>query len=134
KTKWSEKRGLLWNRMIVACIGLFLLVFGLWYKLEGDLWAYLGLTGTIYLSSISVLLIACCYWKKANSWGAAGAIIIGAIVPILFLVIEKVPVTKDFAKTIGPYYSGVLTYLLTAVAMVVGSLIKPQRLANTNVD
>ncbi|HBG27680.1 MAG: sodium:solute symporter [Planctomycetes bacterium GWF2_41_51] len=128
KNKWSERRGLLWNRMIVACIGLFLLVFGLWYKLEGDLWTYIGVTGTIYLSSISVLLIACCYWKKANSWGAAGAIIIGAVVPILFLVFEKVPVTKGFAKTIGPYYSGILTYLLTAVAMIVGSLIKPQHI------
>ncbi len=126
KNKWSEKKGLLWNRMIVACIGIFLLVFGLWYKLEGDLWAYLGITGTIYLSSISVLLISCCYWKKANSWGAAGAIIIGATVPILFLILEKLPATKSFTKSIGPYYSGIFTYFLTGAAMVVGSQLKPQ--------
>jgi SSS family solute:Na+ symporter len=126
KNKWSEKKGLLWNRMIISCIGIFLLVFGLWYKLEGDLWTYLGITGTIYLSSISVLLIACCYWKKANSWGAAGAIIMGASVPILFLIFEKLPATKNFAKTIGPYYSGIITYALTSIAMIVGSLMKPQ--------
>jgi SSS family solute:Na+ symporter len=126
KNKWSEKRGLLWNRMIVSCIGLFLLFFGLWYKLEGDLWTYLGITGTIYLSSISVLLIACCYWKRANSWGAFGAIIMGAAVPILFLIFEKLPCTKGFAKTVGPYYSGIFTYLLTTLAMIIGSLMKPQ--------
>jgi SSS family solute:Na+ symporter len=126
KNKWSEKKGLLWNRMIVGCIGIFLLIFGLWYELEGDLWAYLGITGTIYLSSISTLLIACCYWKKANNWGAAGAIIIGAIVPILFLVFEKLPATKSFAKSVGPYYSGIITYVLTGMAMVVGSLLKPK--------
>lgn len=127
KTKWSEKRGILWNRMIVACIGLFLLVFGLWYKLEGDLWAYLGITGAIYLSSMSVLLISCCYWKKANNWGATGAIIIGATIPVVFLVLEKLPITRSFTKMVGPYYSGILTYVLTAVAMVCGSLMKPQR-------
>ena len=60
----SEKRGLLINRMIVALIGVFLLIYGLWYKIEGDLWTYLGITGTIYLSSMSVLLISCCYWPR----------------------------------------------------------------------
>ncbi|MEN6386972.1 MAG: sodium:solute symporter family protein [Phycisphaerales bacterium] len=127
KNKWSEKKGLLWNRMIIAAIGIFLLVFGLWYKLEGDLWAYLGITGTIYLSSISTLLIACCYWKKANSWGAGSAIIVGAAVPFLFLICEKIPAARNFTKTIGPYYSGISTYLLCAAAMVIGSYLKPNK-------
>ena len=74
KTSWSEKKGLFWNRTIVALIGVFLLFYGLWYPLKGDLWTYLGVTGTIYLASMSVLLVACCYWKHANSRGAAAAI------------------------------------------------------------
>ena len=53
KTQWSEKRGLLWNRVIVTLIGIFLLVFGLLYQLKGDAWSYLLVTGTIYLASIS---------------------------------------------------------------------------------
>ena len=123
--QWSEKRGLLWNRMIIAIIGLFLLFYGLWYKLEGDLWTYLGVTGTIYLSSMSVLLIACCYWKRANSWGAGAAIVIGAILPTAFLVCQKLPGTVGITKTIGPYYSGIATYVLAALAMIIGSLLKP---------
>jgi SSS family solute:Na+ symporter len=126
KTKWSDKKGLLWNRMIVASIGVFLLIYGLWYPLKGDLWTYLGVTGTIYLSSLSVLLISCCYWKRANSRGAAAAIIVGAIIPAGYLVFEQLPQTKDMAKLIGPYYSGIATYVLTASAMVVGSLSKKE--------
>ncbi len=125
KTLWSEKKGLLWNRMIVAVIGIFLLIYGLWYPLKGDLWTYLGVTGTIYLSSISVLLIACSYWKKANNWGAAAAIFFGALIPVSFLVMEQLPSTAAIAKKIGPYYSGIATYLIVALAMIVGSLLKP---------
>ncbi|MCD9185807.1 MAG: sodium:solute symporter family protein [Pyrinomonadaceae bacterium] len=126
KGKWSEKRGLFWNRTIVALIGIFLLFYGLWYPLEGDVWTYLGITGTIYLASISVLLIACCYWKRANSWGAIASIVVSALIPILFLVLEKTDSTKDIAKQIGPYYSGIAAYVFSALGMIVGSLLKPQ--------
>jgi len=125
KSRWSEKKGLLWNRAIIALIGVFLMFYGLWYPLKGDLWTYLGVTGTIYLSSMSALLIACCYWKKSNSWGAAGAIFFGAFIPVLYLVLEQVPATASFAKkNIGPYYSGIATYLLAGLAMVIGSWLK----------
>jgi SSS family solute:Na+ symporter len=126
KNKWSEKKGLFWNRTIIALIGVFLLFYGLWYPLKGDLWTYLGVTGSIYLSSISALLIGCCYWKKANSWGAASSIAIGAMIPITFLIFEQLPSTQNFAKQIGPYLSGIATYILTGLAMVIGSLLKPK--------
>lgn len=123
---WSERKGLLVNRFIVALIGVFLLLYGLWYPLKGDLWTYLGVTGTIYLSSMTVLLIACCYWERANNWGAAGAIMVGAAVPITYLVLEQVKATAEFARQVGPYYSGIATYVLVAMAMVIGSLLKPR--------
>lgn len=124
KGRWPQHKGLMWNRFIIAMIGVFLLVYGLWYPLKADLWTYLAVTGTIYLSSMSVLLIACCYWKKANNWGAAGAIIVGALMPISYLVCEQVPATEHFADCIGPYIWGVLTYAATTLAMVAGSLLK----------
>ncbi|HUS13373.1 MAG TPA: sodium:solute symporter family protein [Pyrinomonadaceae bacterium] len=126
KRPWSERKGLFWNRTIIALIGIFLLLYGLWYPLKGDLWTYLGVTGTIYLASISMLLIACCYWNRANSWGAAASIFISAVIPITYLVMEQLPSTAATARTIGPYYSGIATYLLSGAAMVVGSLLKPQ--------
>ncbi len=35
------------------------------------------------------------------------------------------PSTAGLAKRIGPYYSGIATYLIVAAAMIVGSLLKP---------
>ncbi len=145
RTPWSEKKGILWNRFIVALIGVFLLFWGLWYKLEGNLWEYLQTTGTIYLASMSVLLIACCYWKRANNWGAIAAIVVGAALPVLALSLnllvqlpvldgagqavlkDGLPVTEGWAKHfIGDHFVNIGTYALVAVAMVVGSLLKPQ--------
>ena len=126
KKPWSERKGLFWNRTIIAIIGIFLLLYGLWYPLKGDLWTYLGVTGTIYLASISVLLIACCYWRKANSWGAAASIFVSAVIPVSYLVMEQLPAAAGLAKSIGPYYSGIATYLLSGAAMVIGSTLKPQ--------
>ncbi len=123
KTAWSEKKGLFWNRAIIAIIGVFLLIYGLWYKLEGDLWTYLGLTGTIYLSSMSILLIACCYWKRANSWGAAASIFFGAMLPAATLVLQKVGPYTDWFKR-NDTACGVATYVIVAFAMVIGSLLK----------
>src|SRR5919109_3362037 len=100
KRPWSERKGLFWNRTIIALIGIFLLLYGLWYPLKGDLWTYLGVTGTIYLSSMTVLLIACCYWPRANSWGAAAAICAGAAFPISYLAMELIPATHELAVRI----------------------------------
>lgn len=125
RSRWTEKRGLLWNRAIIALIGIFLLIYGLWYPLKGDLWTYLGVTGTIYLASISVLLIACCYWRRANSWGAAASIVVSAVIPVTYLVLEQLDSTAQLAKDIGPYYAGIAAYIFSGLAMVIGSLLKP---------
>lgn len=125
KRPWSERRGLRWNRAIVAGIGIFLLLYGLWFPMKGNLWDYLAVTGTVYLSSMSTLLIACCYWRRANSWGAAGAIFFGAVFPISFLILERLEATAAFAARIGPHMSGIMAYVFAATAMVVGSLLKP---------
>lgn len=148
KHKWSEMRGILWNRFIVALIGLFLLFWGLWYRLEGNLWEYLQTTGTVYLASMSILLIACCYWRRANNWGAIAAIVIGAVLPAAALSLNlfvKVPmpdaggrpiVDGDMVKTvgwaaryIGDAWVNIGTYIAVAAAMIAGSLLKPRRAA-----
>ena len=124
KGLWPEKKGLLWNRLLVALIGIFLLLYGLWYPLKGDLWVYMQVTGTIYLASMSVILIAACYWDRANHWGAFAAIMVGALLPIAFLICQQWPPTQTLAQQIGPYKLGIATYILTGLAMVVGSKVK----------
>jgi SSS family solute:Na+ symporter len=144
KGPWSERKGILWNRFIVALVGLFLLFWGLWYRLGGNLWEYLQTTGTIYLASMSVLLIACCYWKRANNWGAVAAIVVGAALPIIALslnlfvqlpvldaggatiMVEGVPKTIGWTtRHIGDAAVNIGTYAIVAIAMAIGSYLKP---------
>jgi SSS family solute:Na+ symporter len=122
--RWSDKTGLRCIRLIVAAIGVFLLLYGLWYPMQGNVWDYLAVTGTIYLASISTLLIACCYWRAANDWGAIAAIVTGAVIPTSFLVMQQLAATQAFTKSVGPYYSGIAAYVAAVVAMVAGSLLK----------
>lgn len=132
RKRQSEAMGLLVNRMIVALIGVFLFFYGLFYKLEGGLWDYLTTTGTVYLSSMSVLLIACCYWKPANSWGAAAAIVVGAAFPIAYLVLEKTyGATKLLEFGFTQDRAKISAFALSGVAMVVFSLLKPGKATPT---
>lgn len=129
KTPWSQKKGLVVNRAIVAGIGLFLLVFGLWLPTPHNMWNYISVTGAIYLSSMGILLVACCYWKRANNWGATAAIIVGAIIPLVQLILDLFQGVKDWMTTnIGlnyPSYFGLAAFVAAGLAMVIGSLLKP---------
>ncbi len=124
KGLWSDRRGILWNRVLIGLIGVFLLLYGLWYPLKGDLWVYMQVTGTVYLASMSVILISACYWDKANNWGAIAAIAVGCLLPISFLVLQQIPATQLWVQQIGPYKWGIFTYIITALAMVLGSVFK----------
>ena len=73
------------NRAIVLSLGGFLVIYGLWYQIPGRTWDYLAITGNIYTANISVLLVACCYFKGANKTGAFATLIGGALVPLVFL-------------------------------------------------
>lgn len=127
RNKWSEKKGLAINRCIVALIGIFLFFFGLYFELPGSVLGYLWKTGEIYMTSMLVLLISCCYWKGANNWGANGAIILGAAVPIWTMVLQI-----GFPDTaLGQYCNanndlmGIFAFAASAAGMIIGSHLKP---------
>ena len=124
KGTWSEKKAVFLNKILVAAIGLFLLFYGLWYPLKSDLWVYMTLTASIYSVSVSTLLIAACYWKKANTWGAYAAIVVGSATPLLFLIMQQIPATTELTKSIGPYYSGIAAFAFAWIAMIIGSNLK----------
>lgn len=126
KGRWPEARAIRWNRCIVAGVGLYLFFFGLMYEIEGDVWSYLLLSGTVYLSSLSVMLVAGCYWSRANDWGAFGALVGGAMIPVAYLTFEKVAATAEFAACFGKDNAGIAAFAVAAAGMVVGSLMKPR--------
>ncbi|MEN6495082.1 MAG: sodium:solute symporter family protein [Thermoguttaceae bacterium] len=121
----SSKAKLLTVRLVVLGIGVFLVFYGLWYQLPGGAWEYLAITGNIYLASLFTLLVAALYWKGANSWGAVAAIVLGAVVPLAYLVIN--PLIDRFGLSpdwkISADASGFAAFALAFGGMVIGSML-----------
>jgi len=107
-------------RVLVLAIGAFLMVYGLWYQLPGSAWDYLAVTGNIYLASLFTLLVGALYWSRANSWGAIAAIVLGAIGPITFLIVN---IVVEEESQIPAYVAGLAAFAMAFSGMIVGSLV-----------
>jgi SSS family solute:Na+ symporter len=122
KNPLSNQGRLLLTRMILLGIAIFLLFFGLWYQLPGSAWDFLAVTGNIYLASVFTLLIAGLYWPRANSTGAYAALILGAIGPLTFLIVNTGAAP---AHQISPEIAGGSSFGLAFLGMIAGSLATP---------
>jgi SSS family solute:Na+ symporter len=86
KENLSDSQSIWITRVSVVVIGLFLLVWGIWYELPESVWTYMGVTGTIYLSGTAPAMIGGMYWKRASTTGAFWSLLGGLFaVPVLFL-------------------------------------------------
>jgi Na+/proline symporter len=117
----SPRARLLVIRGLVVAIGVFLVFYGLWYELPGRAWDYLAVTGNIYLASVFTLLVGALYWPRANTCGAIAAIVLGAIGPLAFLVVNAI--VKDPARQISPESAGLAAFGLSFAGMICGSLV-----------
>jgi solute:Na+ symporter, SSS family len=78
--------GRIWiTRFFVLCLGTFLIVFGLWFKVKETIWGYLGLTGTMYIAGSSALVAMGLYWRRANATGAYLGLLCGALPGLVYL-------------------------------------------------
>ena len=132
KTPLSPRARLLTTRLLVLGIGVFLLFYGLWYEMPGNAWDYLAVTGNIYLASVFTLLVAGLYWPRASARGAYAALVLGAVSPITFLVVNLVATKMKLAgghELISPEVAGASSFALAFVGMLAGSLLdrKPIR-------
>jgi SSS family solute:Na+ symporter len=117
------------TRVTAGVIGVFLLVFGLWYQIPDTAFQYLYLTGTMYASGALGCVAAGMYWPKANNVGAYTSLTLGAITPAAFLLLEKsrdvLPGWLSFVTDVNT--AGLLSFLLAALGMILGSLATQRR-------
>jgi SSS family solute:Na+ symporter len=140
KKPLTAKTKLLITRSLVLLIGLFLLFYGLWYEMTGNAWDYLAVTGSIYLSSVFTLLVAGLYWQRATSTGAFAALLLGAVGPLTFLLVNMISAPPEKASMIQPWLlklhtmfpnlepinpavAGASSFGLAFAGMIVGSLL-----------
>jgi len=142
----SSKARLLLTRIFIVAIGIFILVWGLWYDLGQDLWDYMAISGAIYFTGAIALLVFGIYWKRASRVGAYLALIcgFGALVglkpiqaPLSTLIFRFSSFLSSFrvgsilgikpVEELSSAIVGLTVITCSITLMVVGSLIFPDR-------
>jgi len=142
----SSKVRLLLTRIFIVAIGIFILVWGLWYDLGQDLWDYMAISGAIYFTGAIALLVFGIYWKRASKVGAYLALVcgFGALIGLKPVQAPLSPLIFRFSSLLSSCRVGSilgikpveelssaivgLTVITCAITlMVVGSLIFPDR-------
>jgi SSS family solute:Na+ symporter len=122
KAGLSSKSRLLLTRIFILGIGVFILVWGLWYDLGQDLWDYMAISGAIYFTGAIALLVFGLYWKGASEVGAYLALICG-----FGAVVGLKPIQSLLGIEVSSAIVGLVVITLATVLMVVGSLAFPDR-------
>ena len=124
-TDFSESTTIFIARIVAGIIGAFLLVFGLWYQIPDTAYQYVFITGAMYTAGALSCVAAGLYWKKANNVGAYWGLLLGALSPAGFLLLEKIrdvlPGWMLFITDVN--ISGILSFILAATGMILGSLL-----------
>ena len=125
KKELSERATIRLSRIISTLIGIFILIFGLFYELPATAFQYISITGAMYAAGAFGCVAFGLYWKRANIIGAYCSLGFGAVAPVGFLVLEqikdRVPVSLHFLVDVN--VSGFMSFVLAALGMVIGSLL-----------
>lgn len=122
KTPLTDKARLLITRACIVCIGVFLLIWGLWFEAPVSLWNYMAVTGTIYLAGAFTVVTAGLYWKKASRTGAMIALLAGLLA---ILGIGPWTMGENVPFYLTDKFIGIVTFVLAVLGMVFGSLFFP---------
>lgn len=112
KEPLSRKQHIWLLRIVVIIVGIVIYFFGIFYKPTEAIYIFQQLTGAVYGTGGGVISTLGLYWRRGNTAGAYGAMIIGAIVPIANYILEQIW---------GPAYpfkgiTGALIAMLGAIA------------------
>jgi SSS family solute:Na+ symporter len=138
KRDLSSNTRLLLTRIFIVAIGIFILVWGLWYPLKQDLWDYMAISGAIYSIGGFTLLAFGLYWRRASRTGAYLALFTGFLALLGLSKVQEIcaplltPIKTRFniEGDISSAVIGLLVLGLAIVLMVVGSLLRPDRELN----
>jgi solute:Na+ symporter, SSS family len=110
------------TQTLIFLLGVFLLVWGLWYPLGEQLWDYMAVTGAVYFTGAFAVLVGGLYWPAASRAGAYAAFACGAVA-----LAGLKPVQGWLGVDWRSEYVGLAAVGLAWVAMIAGSLLLPDR-------
>jgi SSS family solute:Na+ symporter len=129
--KMSTRSRLLLARVLIVLIGIFLLVWSLWYPLGQDLLDYMMISGAIYFTGALALLVLGIYWKGASRVGAYMALTAGGLAVLGLTPVQELIGFERLENWLGMELStahvGLFVTALALVLMVLGSLLFPDK-------
>ena len=127
----STRARILLTRVFIAVIGVFLLVWSLWYPLGQDLWDYMAVTGAVYFTGAFALLLFGIYWKRTSRLGAYLALVAGFTAVLGLAPVQKLVALDRLGDALGIAFTGervgLFTMVLCVVLIVAGSLLYPDK-------
>ncbi len=124
KQDLSDKARLLITRICIVAIGIFLLVWGLWFEAPVSLWNYMAVTGTVYLAGAFTVVVAGLYWKKASRMGAMIALHAGLLA---ILGIGPWTMGENVSWYLTDKFIGIMTFAVSFTGMIAGSYLFPDK-------
>ena len=110
------------TRVAILAVGVFIYTWGVCYQLPETVFRCIALTGSLSYAGTITGLVAGLYWRKASTLGAYCAFAVSVVPPMLSILSSMVPYT---AATLGETEAGLLSFVLAPIAMIVGSLLRP---------
>ena len=114
----DAKRQLIISRITMTFVMIFIIWWSLFHSLEGYLYFYLQMTGMLFLPGTLISVILGIYWKKSRTAGAYLAFTLGALPPLLYLILSE-EIKTAWASEMG--WGG---FLLAFLGMIIGSYIQ----------
>jgi SSS family solute:Na+ symporter len=112
------------TRIAIICIGVFLLVWGVWYELPDSVWSYMAVTGAIYIAGAGVAIIGGVYWPRASTAGAIASLL-GGLFALPGIFID--PINKTMGWNLTPEIVGIMTFVICITLFITFSIMIPDR-------
>ena len=121
KPMLSSKAQILVNRLANLFVSLFVMFWGLYYRLPDVVYKYLNITATIFLAGSFISVIGGIYWKRAHTLGGYLAMSLGAVGAIIPLLPESFTFIPVILRNLN--VAGFLAFGGALVGFLAGSLI-----------
>ena len=88
-SKESTKQHLRLLRASIGFVALFIFTFSFLYRQTQDIFLFFALTGAIFLGGAGSVIVGGLYWKKGTTGAAWSAMIVGAILSLIQVIIDQ---------------------------------------------
>lgn len=123
KKKPMSPRSHIWIlRVTIACIAMFIYLFGVIYTPTESILSYITVTGAMFLGA-GIIMIGGLYWKRSTTPAAYAAVLVCCAVPVVDLISKQV-LNRDYPLT-GPQSS--LIGILLGLSLFVGISLVTKR-------